>query len=52
MQYQNAEIIIRGAVNVRKLDLFCMEEKINEHMGFHLGGLITRDEAEDYEKKR
>ncbi len=38
MQYQNAEIMIRGAVNVRKLDLFYMGEKINEHMGFHLGG--------------
>lgn len=52
MFYQNGELKVEGAVNIRCLAEFYMKEQLNEHMYFRLKGSITEEDAKEYEKKK
>ena len=50
--YQNGELKVEGAVNIRCLTEFYMKEQLNEHMYFRLQGSITEEDTKEYEKKK
>lgn len=50
--YQNEEIRVEGAVNVRQLRHFNMKEQLNEHMTFSLSGDISALDAEEYGSRK